>query len=133
MAEPNREFAFNRLKVGTEALKPDATPCQSRVHDGAIPVEDRDATPDHRRDPIPATSPEKGRIPPPKPDLKGPERGFDEDPVTPTVVANPPATAPRIDDLPPALPTASYYILARPHLNAVSNEPHSQVDRHASQ
>ncbi len=131
MAEPDGEFAFDRSKVRTNAILADSASCRPILHNGAIPLQDREVTPDDRRDSIRAACPVEGRVPQPKLNLKRSGWGFDEEPIAPTVVADSPRAPARIDDVAPTMPTAWYLVFPRALEKAVPKNPHLEFDRHA--
>ena len=131
MAEPDSKFAFDRSKVRTNAILADSASGQPILHNGAIPLQDREVTPDARRDSIRTSCPVEGRVPQPKLNLKRSDRGFDDEPVAPTVVADSPRASARIVDVAPAMSTAWYLIFRRPHEKTVPKKPHLEFDRRA--
>jgi len=131
LAEPDGKFAFDRSKIRTNAILADSTSCRPILYNGAIPLQDREVTPDHRRDSIRASCPVEGRVPQPKLNLKRSDWGFDEEPVAPTVVADSPRVSAWIDDVAPAMPTAWYLVFPRAHEKTVPKKPHLEFDHHA--
>ena len=131
MAESDGKFAFDRLKIRTNAILADSTSCRPILYNGAIPLQDRQTTPDHRRDSIRASCPVEGRVPQPKLNLERSDRGFDEELVAPTVVADSPRASVWIDDVGPAMLAAGYLVFPLAHEKTFPKKPHLEFDRHA--
>jgi len=63
--------------------------------------------------------------------LERSDRGFDEELVAPTVVADSPRASAWIDDVGPAMLAAGYLVFPLAHEKTFPKKPHLEFDRHA--